>query len=58
MKWISVEDKLPKTTDEVLVYSEDDDSMDVGYYNGDWYGSVFSEDEITHWQKLPKPPKD
>jgi hypothetical protein len=69
MQWISVNDRLPidknKIDDykiiEVLVYRYGHVSTEIyqagimpepwGYFND-------NTDEITHWQPLPKPPKD
>ena len=60
MKWINVNDKLPKEHKDVLVLKSDG-SMDVsscyeilcGEFDWMTYGTV------THWRKLPyKPSKD
>ncbi len=57
MKWISVDDKLPKQFKDVLVLS-DLGVMEVTFY----YISTKDEVEwvsfkrITHWRKLPNRP--
>ena len=68
--WISVEDRLPETGEEVLVYDcfgqlneKPDLSMSsASYKNGMWYdylGNIhFYGEDITHWQPLPEPPKN
>jgi hypothetical protein len=58
MKWISVENKLPKIGKDVLTY--DGENMLVEYLLNDedvltWSCSPF--EEITHWMSLPEPPK-
>ncbi len=59
--WISVKDKLPLTEEEVLIYTSFD-FCDVGRYkNGVWGSEFINEYEdgtVTHWQPLPKPPKE
>ena len=71
-EWISVEDKLPQYTRDVLVYRPNMamkilvDTYD-GYYGDDddewnegWalYGKdTHGNPVITHWAYLPKPPK-
>lgn len=58
-EWISVNDRLPKQGEIVIVFScwgeyEDDDyetsiqRFDVDYYKAN---------DITHWMPLPEPPK-
>lgn len=57
MKWINVNDKLPKAHEEVLV------AYNNGYVCVDFKlisGGFALEDknrEVTHWMSLPKPPK-
>ena len=47
--WISVEDRLPPSGKEVLA------RMHGGRYRIDLLPFA---NEVTHWQPLPKPPKD
>ena len=59
-QWISVKDRLPKEWYEVLVYSEMGKIEQAIYVNGRWKLSAFLGEivDVTHWQPLPKPPKD
>lgn len=71
MKWISVEDKLPQSHEEVMIwpiinsYGERRTAW-IGM-DGDWLYALETEHvcddfkvetEITHWMPLPKPPED
>ena len=71
MEWISVDDALPGTIDDVLVsvfigtkHSFHQEIV-MGFYDDGWLiqqnnGWVFIEDTIfrvTHWQLLPKLPE-
>lgn len=59
MEWISVKDRLPNDSNEVIIT---DGRFVTGGYG--WYGDYFSNDyddnmelsEITHWMPLPAPP--
>ena len=60
--WISVKDRLPDDEYECLVITEDN-----WYYIGFFYGliqkwivdgGVKCDEEVTHWIKLPEPPKE
>lgn len=60
-QWISVEDRLPETPDDVLVAYSDGTVTSLCYFKNDnvWmdeYGGVY--DEITHWMPLPKAPEN
>lgn len=59
-QWISVKDRLPKEWYEVLAYSEMGKIEQAIYVNGRWKLSAFLGEivDVTHWQPLPKPPKD
>lgn len=61
-KWISVDDKLPKHCQKVLVCDERHNmvtAMYVTYDNGgfDWCTSVRLVYKVTHWMPLPEPPE-
>ena len=62
-QWISVEDRLPKETEEVLWF--DGGRMEIGCVFrscGVTFVStcqdIFPIDEYTHWMPLPAPPKE
>ena len=60
-RWISVKDRLPDNCVEVLVY-DTDCGIVIGWYDkeiSDFATDFISPlDAVTHWQPLPKPPKD
>lgn len=67
MKWISVEDELPKRGEHVLVYmaNESDELLrwaeaeyDGKYFDTPYYGQTLGYHHVgvTHWA-LPDPPK-
>ena len=63
MKWINVEDRLPKNNTDVLACFEGWDDMIfqrvLSCDKGEWTdqdGMDFSN-EVTHWMELPKDPK-
>lgn len=67
MKWISVKDKLPSTTHDLLVYTKDGNIMNAWYCTDEFVLDVCDayiddfiadKDEITHWifvKDVPKP---
>lgn len=67
--WISVEDKLPKTGERVIVCRKIENEMFVDiatYIKRDIYSSTgaifyfddgFDSDSITHWQRIVLPKK-
>ncbi len=71
MEWISVRDELPGNEEKVLVCDEDS-NMVVGCYGSTRNGPCWriGNDEVswdfdynldynvTHWMKLPEPPKE
>lgn len=65
-EWISVEDRLPKKGEEVLIYrGHHSGLMNVCTYIGDndWeddygYWSRTEDEGITHWMHLPAPPTE
>lgn len=59
-RWISVEEMVPVTTDDVLCYVTSGFQF-VGYFEGirgrwELYGQ--SRESVTHWMPLPEPPKE
>ena len=66
-EWISVKDKLPLDSRNILIYSKD---WGVGYgWYTDWQGWYYCyydgdefihipENDITHWMPLPESPKE
>jgi hypothetical protein len=72
MEWISVKDKLPEFGQEVIVFCPKSRHIvtalarfcryegDVKFYWDNYYpmdGFTHVQDAVTHWQKLPEPPK-
>lgn len=68
-QWISVDDRLPESEKEVLVwykYTWDDASTSYGFGISWWYsnakqwrdGCLLKGVEVLYWQPLPEPPKD
>ena len=62
--WISVEDELPEENGYYLCFAPNDDDIEaiiVLEFNDNkcwWdYDNLLTE-YITHWQSLPKPPKE
>ena len=55
--WISVEERLPKQWESVLVCCGDEDEIGTDFIasNGRWYEHI--HDTVTHWMPLPEPPK-
>lgn len=68
-RWISVKDGLPNTSDCYLVYMRDKSKKTKGYHDITFYhqmqkiwdsdgkGDLYDVYYVTHWQKLPEPPK-
>lgn len=69
-RWISVEDRLPETQAEVLLYVKHNNGgtnfVSVGSrshfthnrYYIDAVTTAIDADRVTHWRPLPEPPKD
>ena len=74
MKWISVKERFPLDTNDVLVF-EKSTGMYVAYRsNCKWYAftdgfeaynddgsaiiEIFNAHNITHWMPLPEPPEE
>jgi len=70
MKWISVKDKLPEDSQEVLVFSDGDFYLANFYIEYMWNDETQSMDNywslmpynsspaVTHWMPLSKPPME
>ncbi len=60
-QWISVNDKLPENTDDVLGWDAGDDCCVVCYWlavSKDWFQyNVDDKLFITHWMPLPTKPE-
>lgn len=61
-EWISIEDKLPKRQENILVYSKYDficmASLTNNHKNNKFYdGEGLAINSITHWMPLSEPPK-
>jgi hypothetical protein len=64
MKWISVKDRLPEDSQEVIIYSEGG-KVEAGVYYCKEFGFDYYDVSIrdiivnvTHWMPLPEPPRD
>lgn len=58
-EWVSVEERLPRVSENVLVYSEFD-GVNIGCLLNDGRFAVRTRwpDHPTHWMPLPEPPKE
>ena len=61
-EWVSIEDRLPKRQENVLVASKHDfvciASLTNNHRNNKFYdGDGLAINSITHWMPLPEPPK-
>lgn len=68
-QWVSVEDRLPEESENVLMHYELVNKKGIKhfatylgfYYYGDWKfaenGDVVKDRNVTHWMPLPQPPK-
>ena len=60
-EWISVDERLPETNEEVLVYSSVGKIYTACYIRVDgiefWFENIDGFREITHWMPLPEGPK-
>jgi len=63
-EWISVKDRLPTNIKDVLFYTDSSLCIETGWFDCDdtfnWFthDDVYLQSCVTHWQPLPKPPKD
>ena len=55
-EWISVEERLPKRWEMVLVFCDDTISTDFISSMGRWFEHI-DHDSVTHWMPLPEAPK-
>lgn len=58
-EWISVEERMPKELQTVIIYNGD---VDVAYYGYGYFETIdqyetYIIDGVTHWMPLPEPPK-
>ena len=66
MKWISVEEKLPKKDGKYLVHTKNltgysplkENVFIAEFYYDDWNFKGWEDNSVTHWMKLPKAPKE
>ena len=56
-EWISVEDRLPTTYQDVLCYDGHNYYVDFIRLDGTWCDADLHHFEITHWMPLPEAPK-
>lgn len=60
-EWISVEDRLPKGYDDVLIWARNYHGfwkIVIDYYLPDAQAfNRFREANVTHWMPLPEPPE-
>ena len=56
MKWINVEDRLPKIGDRVIVWQRQ--ALEAVRYEGDKFNRFGANlIYVTHWMPLPEPPE-
>ena len=58
--WISVKDRLPEISDNVLSFNGTEVGQDVyTVFNGEhmFYSETVCPEEVTHWMPLPPPPE-
>lgn len=62
-EWVSVEERLPENSAEVLMWREKWKIAEAGTYRNacflvyDALGDSYKADDITYWMPLPAPPK-
>lgn len=57
MNWISVDDRLPETADDVLAYSPDEGCYRAWCDNNIWFShESVNNNKPTHWMKMPAIP--
>lgn len=60
--WIKVSERLPEKMQKVLVWAKEGHGTIASYWTAiylgkDFFSSSTHNDNITHWQPLPSPPK-
>ena len=61
MEWISVKDKLPDDNERVIAYRPNEADVSAYKYCVIWGWGVkmsMKHRGISHWMKLPEPPKE
>ena len=53
-EWVSVEERLPKPFENVIVFRDGKISIDYNEGNG-WFAYDFNGKRVTHWMPLPQP---
>lgn len=62
-RWISCEERLPESGQCVLIYSEDGGVAEGCYvasenhYDQFRWSCTYHQNDVSHWQPLPQPPK-
>lgn len=60
-RWISVEDRLPEESEDVLVFCRNDNitwNTIAHRVRTLWWRSGVPIESITHWMPLPEPPEE
>ncbi len=52
--WISVEDRLPKSNNDVIVFTETDEIEIGNYFCSNWLTSSYGK--VLYWMPLPNKP--
>jgi hypothetical protein len=56
MDWISIDDRLPKLGDRVLIFTSQ--ALEAVMYKNGYFNRFGHDiDYATHWMPLPKPPE-
>lgn len=56
--WISVNDRLPENSDDVLIYRSHKTTAEVGYFIGGWNSwhrgdGLLGVDDVLYWMPFP-----
>lgn len=58
-RWISVDDRLPESNgDFYLVFTDKRMTTECRFMAGNFITTYCKNQNVTHWQPLPEPPKD